>query len=80
MKGHIGVDSKEKFIHSVGVTAANVHDSQIIAGLLQGNETKVWGDSAYQGQKYVIRKIAPKAKDMTNKCGARYKTPTEIDY
>ncbi len=79
MKGHIGVDSKEKIIHSVDVTSANVHDSEIIAGLLHGNETRVWGDSAYQGQKDVIRKIAPKAKDMTNKRGVRYKTLTEID-
>jgi len=80
MKGHIGVDSKEKIIHSFDVAAATVHDSQIIAGLLHGNETRVWGDSAYQGQKDVIRKIAPKAKDMTNKRGARYKTLTEIDH
>jgi len=26
MKGHVGVDSKEKIIHSVEVTPANVHD------------------------------------------------------
>ncbi len=80
MKGHIGVVSREKIIHSVNVTAANVHDSQIIADLLHGNETRVWGDSAYQGQKDLIRKIALKAKDMTNKRGERYKTLTEIDH
>jgi IS5 family transposase len=41
MKGHIGVDSKEKIIHSVEVAPANVHDSQTITGLLRGSETKV---------------------------------------
>ena len=79
MKGHIGVDSKEKIIHSVDVTPANVHDSQTVGGLLHGNETKVWGDSAYQGQKEAIREAAPKAKDMTNKRGARHKPLTEVD-
>ena len=48
MKGHIGVDSKERIIHSVEVTSANVHDSRMISDLLHGEETKVWGDSAYQ--------------------------------
>jgi IS5 family transposase len=79
MKGHIGVDSKEKIIHSVDVTPANVHDSQTVGGLLHGNETKVWGDSAYQGQKAAIREAAPKAKDMTNKRGARHKPLTVVD-
>jgi IS5 family transposase len=49
MKGHIGVDSKEKVIHSTEVTAANVHDSQMVSSLLHGAETKVWGDTAYRG-------------------------------
>jgi IS5 family transposase len=31
MKGHIGVDSKTKLIHSAVVTPANVHDSQPLA-------------------------------------------------
>ena len=67
MKGHIGVDSKQKIIHSIDVTPANVHDSQIVTELLHGGETKVWGDSAYQGQKEAIRTAAPKASEMTNK-------------
>ena len=80
MKGHIGVDSKEKIIHSVDVTPANVHDSQTVGGLLHGNETKVWGDSAYQGQRAAIRKAAPNAKDMTNKRGARHKPLSGVDH
>jgi IS5 family transposase len=67
MKGHIGVDSKEKIIHPAEDTPANVHDSQTITELLHGSETKVWGDSAYQGQKGTITKVSPNARDMTNK-------------
>ena len=79
MKGHIGVDSKQKIIHSIDVTPANVHDSQTVAGLLHGGETKVWGDSACQGQKEAIRKAAPNARDMTNKRGARHNPLSELD-
>ena len=71
MKAHIGVDSKAKIIHAVAATPANVHDSQMIADLLHGGETKVWGDSAYQGQKDAIKAAAPAAQDMTNRRGSR---------
>jgi IS5 family transposase len=67
MKAHIGVDSKEKVIHAVAATPANVHDSQVIGDLLHGGETKVWGDSAYQGRKQAIKAAAPNARDMTNR-------------
>jgi IS5 family transposase len=71
MKGHIGVDSKTKLIHSAVVTPANVHDSQPLPNLLHGAETRVWGDAAYIGQKEVMRKTAPKARDFTNRRGTR---------
>ena len=71
MKGHIGVDSQSKLIHSVAATAANVHDSQLLGDLLHGNETRVWGDSAYMGQGDTIREQAPNAKDFTNQKGSR---------
>ncbi len=41
MKGHIGVDSQTKLIHSVVATAAHVHDSQVLGDLLHGDETRV---------------------------------------
>ncbi len=66
MKAHVGVDSKSKVIHSVVATAANVHDSQVLPDLLHGEETRVWGDSAYWGQREVIRRHAPQARDFTN--------------
>ena len=79
MKAHIGVSSDKKLIHSVEATPANVHDSQVIRKLLHGKETKVWGDSAYTGQKEAIREAAPKAKDYTNKRGSRYYALTKED-
>lgn len=79
MKAHIGVDSKTKLIHSVAATAANVHDSQLLEDLLHGDETRVWGDSAYAGQGELIRECAPNAKDFTNKKGCRNRPLTEDD-
>jgi IS5 family transposase len=71
MKAHIGVDSKTRLIHSVVATAANAHDSQLLADLLHGEETRVWGDSAYTGQGKAMRKQAPNAKDFTNRKASR---------
>lgn len=71
MKMHIGVDSKTGVVHSVATSAANVHDSQVIGELLHGDETRVWGDSAYTGQRDAILEQAPYAQDFTNKRGAR---------
>jgi len=73
MKAHIGVDSKTKLIHSVAATPANVHDSQALAHLLHGAETRVWGDSAYVGQTEVIRRVAPHARDFTQAKASRHK-------
>lgn len=71
MKAHIGVDSQSKLIHSVMVTSANVHDSQVLGDLLHGNERRVYGDSAYTGQHHQIKAQAPAAKDFTHKRGRR---------
>lgn len=79
MKAHLGIDSKTKLIHSVGVTAANVHDSQLLEDLLHGEETQLWGDSAYSGQKQVIHAQAPRAKDYTQRKGSRYRKLTDQD-
>ena len=79
MKAHIGVDSRSKLIHSVAATAANVHDSQVLEDLLHGEETKVWGDSAYAGQTETLRKAAPSAKDFTQKKGSRHQALSDED-
>jgi len=48
MKAHVGVDSKTKIIHTAVATAAHVSDVAILPDLLHGEETRVWGDGAYQ--------------------------------
>ncbi len=67
MKAHIGVDSQTKLVHTILVSAANVHDREALSYLLHGNETRVWGDQGYQGQTAVIHKVAPNARDFTNR-------------
>lgn len=79
MKAHIGVDSKTKLIHSVAATPANVHDSQALAHLLHGAETRVWGDSAYVGQTEVIRRVAPHARDFTQARASRHKALSALE-
>jgi IS5 family transposase len=71
MKAHLGIDSKTKLIHSAVATSANVHDSKILPDLLHGAETRVWGDSAYTGQRAIIRACAPNAQDFTHEKAAR---------
>ncbi len=77
MKAPIGVDSKTKPIRPVAATAANVHDSQVPEDLLHGEETRVWGDSAYTGQTDVMRSAAPCAKDFTHEKGRGNRPPDE---
>ena len=48
-KAHIGVDHDTGLVHTVKVTAANVHDVTVTADLLTGEEDAVYGDSAYLG-------------------------------
>jgi IS5 family transposase len=68
---NLGVDSQSKLIHSVAATPAIVHDSRMLPHLLHGNETRVWGDSAYTGQTEAIREAAPYAQHFTHKKGRR---------
>ena len=77
MKAHIGVDSQTKLVHSVVATSANVHDSVVIGDLLHGEETRVWGDSAYTGQTETITDHAPRARDFTQRKGSRYRKLTD---
>lgn len=76
MKAHVGVDSKERIIHTVKVSAANIADSLALPHLLHGKETRVWADQAYRGQTEAIRKRARRAQDFTNQ---RYRCNGRID-
>ena len=76
MKAHVGVDSKTKLIHTALVTAAHVADATVLPELLHGEETRVWGDQAYRGQREVIRECSPQAQDCTHR---RYRYKNHID-
>jgi IS5 family transposase len=76
MKAHVGVDSKTKLIHTAVVTPANVADATVLPELLHGEETKVWGDQAYQGQSEMIHQCAPRARDCTHR---RYRYKDHVD-
>lgn len=76
MKAHIAVDSRTKFVHTILASAANVADRDALPHLLHGKETRVWGDQAYQGETEAIRRIAPRARDFTNR---RYRWGKRID-
>jgi IS5 family transposase len=60
----------------VVATAANAADSTMLAHLLHGEETRVWGDQAYRGQREVLREHAPHAQDFTHR---RYRYNDGID-
>ena len=66
LKAHIGVDSKQGHVHSLCTSAASVADKHMLPDLLHGEERKVWGDGAYQGQGEAIRRAAAQAQDMTS--------------
>ena len=68
--------NRTKLIHAAVATPANVADSTVLPDLLHGNETRVWGDQAYRGQRAVIRESAPKARDFTNR---RYRHRGVVD-
>jgi len=54
-----------------GGLIAKAYDSRAIEDILHGNETRVWGDSAYQGQREAIRTAAPQTQDFTHHRGNR---------
>ena len=81
MKVHIGVDSQSGLVHSASVTPGNVHDSQELPNLLHGEETRLYGDSAYRGEKQRqrLKELAPKARDFTNKRAYKNRPLSDAD-
>lgn len=73
-KNHIKADKKSKLIDEFEVTPANVHDSQILEGLLDETDKgkPLWADSAYHSDE--IRKVLRRRKIgcRINKKRARY--------
>ena len=58
-----------------------MHDSKELPNLLHGGETRLYGDSAYRGEKQraQLKEIAPRAKDFTNKRAARNRPLSDVD-
>jgi IS5 family transposase len=50
MKAHVGTDTGKGLAHSVVVTDASVHDSQVMDKLLHGEEQAIYGDKAYTSE------------------------------
>ena len=51
MKAHVGTDTRKGLAHSVVVTDAAVHDSQVMDELVHGEEQAIYGDRAYTSEK-----------------------------
>ena len=49
MKCHSGVDAGSGLVHTITVTAANVHDVTQAANLLREDDEVMYGDSGYLG-------------------------------
>lgn len=49
MKCHIGVDAGSGLVHTITVTATNVHDITQAAALIHEDDEVVYGDSGYLG-------------------------------
>ena len=67
MKGILGLTAAASLSTRWWPTPANVADSTVLPDLLHGQETRVWGDQAYRGQRAVIRRHAPRAQDFVNR-------------
>ncbi len=55
-KAHIGVDKDTGLVHHVQATAANVHDTDGVDGVIYGEEDEIYGDSGYLNVKAHISK------------------------
>ena len=72
-KNHVNVDHENKLIRKYAVTAANVHDSQLLDDLLdeQNSSRDVWADSAYRSADQEARLRAGKYRSHIQRKGAR---------
>jgi IS5 family transposase len=82
MKAHIGTDTRKGLAHSVVVTDASVHDSQVMDELLHGEEEAVYGDRAYTSEKKRQEYEARGVKWCVNRkaCRNYQLTPKDMAY
>jgi IS5 family transposase len=78
-KNHVNVDRRHKLVRRYQVTAAAVHDSQVVEGILDPDNTAsgVWADSAYRSAE-IEAKLAEKGlKSRIHRKGRRGKPLNE---
>ena len=77
-KNHVNVDRKHKLIRRYAVSAANVHDSQLLDELLDaGNSSKaIWADSAYRSGEQEARLRAQRYRSHIQRKGCRHQPLT----
>jgi IS5 family transposase len=82
MKAHVGTDTRKGLAHSVVVTDASVHDSQVMDELLHGEEEAVYGDRAYTSEKKRQEYEARGVKWCVNRkaCRNYQLTPKDMAY
>jgi IS5 family transposase len=79
MKAHVGTDSNTGLAHSIVVTDAGVHDSQVMDELLHGEEQAVYGDRAYTSEKKRKEYEAKGIKWCVNRKACRHYQLTSED-
>ena len=77
MKAHVGTDTGRGLVHSVAVTDASVHDSQVMDELVHGEEEAVYGDKAYASENKKQEYEARGVKWYVNLRGTRCHKLTE---
>ena len=77
-KNHVNVDNKHKLIRKYAVSAANVHDSQLLDDLLdEGNSSQaIWADSAYRSEEQEVRLRAKQYRSHIQRKGSRHQPLT----
>ena len=63
MKAHVGTDT-QGLVHSVETSAANVHDSEMMAACLHGEEEVIYGDKGY---------VSEARKTQVEACGVTWR-------
>ncbi len=82
MKAHVGTDTRKGLAHSVVVTDAAVHDSQVMDELVHGEEQAIYGDRAYTSEKKRQEYEARGIKWHVNRKACRHYqlTPEDMAY
>jgi IS5 family transposase len=79
MKAHVGTDSNTGLAHSIVVTHAGVHDSQVMDELLHGEEQAIYGDRAYTSKKKKVEYEARGIKWCVNRKACRHYQLSDVD-